>query len=127
MNEYLFTYGWLMRAYRQKAAPDVPPIPFPFVGTGTISGHLYRIAAYPGFVYDPITSKRAHGEVFQITDHEILRQLDIFENSTPVVAVDPEYRRILLPVSVDAKIIQCWVYAYARPTEGLEIISTGKF
>jgi gamma-glutamylcyclotransferase (GGCT)/AIG2-like uncharacterized protein YtfP len=127
VSQYLFAYGWLMRAYRQNAAPDVPHIPFPFVATGTLPGHLYRIAAYPGFIYDPNSPLWVHGEVFEINDLAVLRQLDIFENATPVVSVNPEYRRIQLPVTVESKVIQCWVYEYARSVTGLEIIGSGRF
>lgn len=127
MKSYLFAYGWLKRSHRLVVERNVPPIPFPFVGEGKLAGKLYLVTGYPGFVESHDLESWVYGEVFEITDEQVLHQLDVFERAFPVVTDQPEYIRKRLPVWCNGMEMDCWVYVFAKPIHQLQIIEEGVF
>lgn len=121
----LFVYGTLMRA-----------MPFPmanfleqhavFKGEGWLPGRLYELGGYPGLVYLPQHQNRVSGHVFELTNPEaVLEKLDAYEMVDPVEPERGEYLRVLAPVETTAGFLDCQVYVYNRPVEGLFEISEG--
>lgn len=129
MKEYLFTYGYLKRAYANDPALRVPKMPIKWVGEGFYNGLIYRIANYPGVEHQPNTSSKVHGDVYLIVDNPFfLRRMDHYELSRPLFRKGHfEYKRVKRSILLNKKKVECWVYEYARPFKPLKLIKSGKY
>ncbi|WP_258104759.1 gamma-glutamylcyclotransferase [Marinoscillum sp. MHG1-6] len=127
MKEYLFAYGLLKRKYSSNPIYGVPPMPIKYVGVGIYQGKLYRVAHYPGVKYDPKSSNKVIGDVYEVNNPFFLNRMDAYEMAWPLIKKFPEYRRVKRPVIVKGKTIQCWVYEYEKPLSPLKRIFSGDF
>lgn len=123
----LFVYGTLMRG-----------MPFPmavfleqyavFQTEGRLPGRLYELGGYPGLVYLPGQEKRVIGHVFELTHPElVLEKLDAYEMTNPAAPELSEYLRETVRVETTAGLLDCQVYVYNRPVEGLIEIPDGNW
>lgn len=127
VKEYLFAYGLLKRKYSSDSKYQVPHMDVTFVSSGTLPGNLYRIAHYPGFVFDEASSK-VFGEIFLINDPDFFIEMDEYECAKPLYKGAHEYiRRKRMVKTSDHHFLECWVYEYDKTIEGLEIIPNGNF
>ncbi|MEO9474674.1 MAG: gamma-glutamylcyclotransferase family protein [Cyclobacteriaceae bacterium] len=127
IKEYLFAYGLLKTEYRSNPKYQVPHMNVTFVSSGTLSGKLYHISHYPGFVFDE-ASPKVYGEIFQINDPDFFTDMDEYECAKPLYKGSHEYvRRKRKVETTDHHFVECWVYEYDKPIEGLEIIINGNF
>ncbi|MEP0367190.1 MAG: gamma-glutamylcyclotransferase family protein [Cyclobacteriaceae bacterium] len=127
VKEYLFTYGLLKRKYSSDPKYQVPAMNVTFVSSGTLPGKLYRIAHYPGFVFDEASSK-VSGEIFLINDPDFFIEMDEYECAKPLYKGAHDYiRKKRMVATKDQHFLECWVYEYDKPTAGLEIITDGNF
>jgi len=101
MNTHLvFVYGTLRRG-----SAGAMSIKFPksrFVAEAKVSGSLFDLGAYPGFLHDGSNSLVV-GEVYEVSD-ETLKELDDFESAS-------HYWRKQVKISLDAHTKKCWIYA----------------
>jgi len=121
----LFVYGTLMRG-----------MPFPmaafleqnavFRWEGWLPGRLYELGGFPGLLYLPKQKNRVQGHVFELTDPGmVLGKLDAYEQFNPKAPDRSEYLRVLASVETTAGLLDCQVYVYNRPVEGLLEIPDG--
>ena len=87
-----------------------------FISEGYYPGRIYRVDIYPGVVFDPDNPTRVKGEVHLLsTPDKTLQELDRYENAKPLVALNPDYERVLRPIETFNGTIECWVYEYIKP------------
>ncbi|MEQ8338946.1 MAG: gamma-glutamylcyclotransferase family protein [Cyclobacteriaceae bacterium] len=127
---YLFVYGYLMRKNRLIKELGVPDMPVEYLGDGYMYAHLYRVAGFPGLVYDNTRKHRTHGEVYLIREQKVFfEEMDEYELALPnYKRHDANYHRRVRPVHIaKGPTLPCWVYEYILPTDHLTRIKTGRF
>lgn len=129
MTEYLFTYGYLKREHRNNPDYNVPNMPITWIGNGKYSGRIYRVANYPGVLFDPKNQKKVSGDVYQIKRNPFfLKKMDEYELSKPLFKRGfNQYQRRKRIIAIDRKDIICWVYEYVRPVKTFSLIKSGKY
>lgn len=128
--QYLFVYGYLMRKNRQLKELGVPDMPVEYLSDGFIFAHLYRVAGFPGLVYDNTRKSRTYGEVYLVKEQKnFFMEMDAYELSLPhYKESDVAYHRRIRPVHLyKGMILPCWVYEYIQPTDHLNRIKSGRF
>ena len=111
MPEYLFVYGTLRRGSDNKFALLLAERA-QFVGAARVAGLLYDFGRYPGAVKSDQSDGWVQGEVYRLSDTEVLTLLDEYEG--------PEFERSRVSV---AGIQECWIYWYVGPATGRLIVS----
>ncbi len=127
---YLFVYGYLMQKNRQIEELGVPYMPVEYLSDGFMYAHLYKVAGFPGLVFDTTRKVRTYGEIYLIKEQKnFFKQMDEYELSLPHYnRHDAVYHRRIRPVHLPAGIaLRCWVYEYIQSTEHLSRIKTGRF
>lgn len=126
-RDKVFVYGSLMGGIQSPIAKYLKSNST-FLGEGKVSGLLLDIGHYPGLVYEPESEKRVVGHVFELKDPtEMLPNLDHYECVGPAFEEPNQYRRILIAVSLDGELMDCWAYLYNLPIEGIKIIESGNY
>lgn len=123
---YLFVYGTLKRGFDNPFAKILEENAR-YVGNGSFPGRLFRISWYPAAIYEKDSTKRVQGEVYELVQqHEfVLKELDQYEDITPE---NSEYVRTLIEVTTeDGNLINCLVYLYNQPINGLIELESGLF
>lgn len=129
----LFVYGTLMsHAVNEMAlalATNASKL-----GDGTFRGNMYRVHHpdgtwdYPAVIASGDPSDLVHGEIYQLSSPDIFDLLDDYEACGPNTPEPHEYRRQVVEVqTTESKCIKAHIYLYARPTAGLEEITSGRF
>lgn len=100
------------------------------LGTATIAGVLYSLAAYPGLVMESDGS-RVRGELL-VNDNietaaDTLRRLDEYEGCDDARPNRALYRRVKSSAVLDADgmTVGCWVYVYNRAVGTAQKIASG--
>ena len=126
-TDFLFTYGTLMQGFPNPFAQRLHSLST-FEGSGTFPGLLYKISWFPGAVFKENSESQIHGEVYRLTNKDILlKELDEYED-----VFDDEvkslYLRKIIPVKMqDGSLLPCWVYLYNQEIKNLEKIESGNF
>lgn len=99
------------------------------IGVGVTPGRLFDLGSYPGIVYEPNSKTIVYGELYKIEsdEDELVQYLDRFEECGPEFDQPNEYRREIIPVSVDGTIYQASAYLYNRNLNGLKLIASGRY
>ncbi len=127
---YLFVYGYLMQKNRHIKELGVPDMPVEYLSDGYMYAHLYKVAGFPGLVYDRTRKVRTYGEIYLIKEQRnFFEQMDAYELSRPnYTNPDAAYHRRIRPAHVGARmVLPCWVYEYIQPTDHLTRIKSGRF
>lgn len=122
----LFVYGTLRRSVGH---PMHAPLrdAARLVGQARVAGVLYRVSSYPGLVLDG-GAGWVHGELYELRDLAVLAQLDAYEGAAPDDPEPREFERVRAVVQLEGGGERAaWIYVYAWPTTGLEIIASGHF
>lgn len=123
--DLLFVYGTLRRGCINSMAIQLAT-EAAYLGPARVSGSLYRIADYPGFV--PGRAGRVVGDLLRLVDAEAtLAWLDAYEEVTPDFPAPHEYRREMLVVEAAGGPVPAWTYVYARDPAGLPSVAGGDF
>ena len=127
-TDTLFVYGTLMRATNG----TIHPLLFgqvEFLGTGSITGKLFRVQDYPGAIKTTGGQPRITGEVYRLLDaKKLLPKLDAYEECTPDFPAPHEYQRSKIPISMaNGHRLNAWVYLYNLDTTQLPLISSGDY
>ncbi len=121
---YLFVYGTLTRG--EKLHKHLRKIPGArFVGPARIRGELYSIPGdeYPGAVQNGNAGGFVHGELYLLSRPDpALRLLDQLEGCDEGL-----FRRQRAEAFAAWGKRPAWVYFYARPLKGAELIPSGHF
>ncbi len=108
----VFVYGTLRRGGSNNFRMDG----FSWIGPAAVNGHLYEVSWYPALVLDE-NAGEVVGDLYKVSE-EGLAALDEFEGS--------EYRRTRTMVqNSDNEAESAWVWAWNKPTEGLQPIPGG--
>ena len=101
MNKHLvFVYGTLRRGSARSMSMRFPNSTF--IADAKVSGSLYDLGAYPGFLLDESNSW-VIGEVYEVDD-ETLSKLDDIEALS-------HYWRKQVKISLGTHPRKCWIYA----------------
>jgi gamma-glutamylcyclotransferase (GGCT)/AIG2-like uncharacterized protein YtfP len=129
MNEigsYLFVYGTLLNKKNELGAHlNANCI---FYTDGKFNGKLYNIGEYPGAILIADSDDYVYGKIFMVTDQCItLQLLDDYEGFGADQPQPNEFTRKLISIKTSDKVVECWVYLYNLPVDGLSVIESGKY
>lgn len=135
-RELVFVYGTLCvgasNHHRMRGAE--------WVGTAWVTGRLYQVSWYPGFILDA-EGGRVVGEVYRVSPEHLAR-LDEFEGIPEGERIGEEYERRRIPVKLSnaarawsddkqedawkwAWEMDAWVWVWRKSVEDLTEVSTG--
>lgn len=124
-DDLLFVYGTLRKGCPHPRALRLAA-EAAYVGAASASGHLYRVADYPGFV--PGSEGLVRGDLFRLVHAQAtLAWLDDYEECASHFPPPQEYRRERLTVDGPHGEVEAWTYVYALPVGNLEPIDGGDF
>lgn len=99
-----------------------------FFAAGKIKGKLYNIGEYPAAVLLPKGEDYIHGIILRMDEPDItLSIIDIYEGFGEEHPHPNEFIRIMTDVETKEGPVQCWIYVYNLPTDGLNPIEKGKY
>jgi gamma-glutamylcyclotransferase (GGCT)/AIG2-like uncharacterized protein YtfP len=130
MNDppYLFVYGTLrpgtghpMSTFLERHAR--------FLGRGKTPGRLYDLGSYPGIREALDESDWVSGDVYELTDPDmILQELDRYEGCGKTDPRPWYFERFPVPVTrEDDQLLTCWVYFYRRDVPEERRITSGDY
>ncbi len=132
-SNHLFVYGTLMRSFTHREA-QLFHEGSQFVGKARMPGSLYRVSWYPAAVYHPTIDSQSisdwvYGELWLITNNQLLDQIDDYEECTPTHPQPHEYVRVMKEIQmIESNEWQtAWVYLYQGDTTALQRIEDGRF
>jgi len=122
----LFVYGTLLDssnsygAYLQQHCA--------LLQAGKLRGKLYDIGEYPGAITDENNDQYVYGSIYQMDEPEkILAFIDDYEGFGPNQEQPNLFVRKLTNIETNTETIECWVYLYNLPVNGLLWIESGKY
>jgi gamma-glutamylcyclotransferase (GGCT)/AIG2-like uncharacterized protein YtfP len=128
-TEYLFVYGSLIENVNSEMNALVKKYAI-LMGEGSMTGKLYEVNGYPGFVPSDKSNEIVWGEVYILREAMLLfYYLDKYEQCTSEFPEPWEYKRVKFPVQLKKGevIHNCWVYIYNRQVSRLEYILSGSY
>ncbi|RZM12807.1 MAG: gamma-glutamylcyclotransferase [Pedobacter sp.] len=120
----LFVYGTLRNTYDNPMAQLLRQNAR-LIGHGYIPGRLFDLGWYPGATYEPDSQYRVWGDVFELSDESILKQLDDYEgiDNHP----DDEYVRRDVPVQMEQEQVRCQMYVFLKADGQQILIESGNY
>lgn len=120
----LFVYGTLRNTYDNPMAQLLRQNAR-LIGHGYVPGRLFDLGWYPGATYEPDSPYRVWGDVFELTDEMIMKQLDDYEGieNHP----DDEYARRNVPVQIDRQQLRCQMYVFLKSDGQQRLIESGNY
>ncbi|MFD2146691.1 gamma-glutamylcyclotransferase family protein [Mucilaginibacter antarcticus] len=125
INDLLFVYGTLLNTDNEFARYLKSNAKFH--GAGKFIGRLYDIGEYPGATTGTTQDYEIKGDIYQLTSFNALVILDNYEGYGADQDQPNLYIRELLPVKTTAGIVDCWIYLYNLPVDGLVEIKGGDY
>jgi gamma-glutamylcyclotransferase (GGCT)/AIG2-like uncharacterized protein YtfP len=123
---YLFVYGSLLDQKNEFAA--YLNANGSFYSEGKFKGELYDTGEYPGALFLPDSYSYVHGKVFRIDKAKaVLKQLDDYEGFGEDQPRPNEFIRTIAAVETGMELINCEVYLYNLPVDGLKLIASGDY
>ena len=99
-----------------------------FYSTGKVKGTLYDIGEYPGAILFPEGGEYIYGNILKIdTPEKVFKVIDDYEGYGGEQSWPNEFIRILTGIEVEAEVIDCWIYVYNLPVNGLRYIKGGRY
>lgn len=101
-----------------------------FVAEGWFQGRMYHISDYPGVIASEDASDRIYGELYKLSDAEVmLKLLDDYEECAAHHAQPAEYTRIATVIKgVSGRVYEpVWIYLYQWSIEDKAQIQKGDF
>ena len=123
---HLFVYGTLLDngntygAYLQQHCTLLQP--------GKLRGRLYDMGEYPGAIPDASSEQYVHGSIYLMDEPEkILKIIDDYEGFGDDQEQPNLFIRILTSIETIDGPVECWVYVYNLPVDGLLWIRSGRY
>jgi gamma-glutamylcyclotransferase (GGCT)/AIG2-like uncharacterized protein YtfP len=128
MQDHLFVYGTLMRAFDHPMAKLLSRSA-EFIGEARCQGRLYLVKHYPGLVLSDDPEDVVFGELYRLHHpDELLREFDMYEACGEGFAEPTEYlRRMLTVTREDGTAEEAWTYVYNWPVAAMPRIASGRF
>ncbi|KJV05291.1 gamma-glutamylcyclotransferase family protein [Methylocucumis oryzae] len=127
-SNYLFVYGSLRTLLCSPHSFAFSKADCRFISHAYLTARLYQIADYPGVIASTQPDEKVYGELYYITNTNVLTILDEYEECTRHFAEPHEYVRKCLPVQLTTgKTVNAWVYVYNRDVSGLKRIISGDY
>jgi gamma-glutamylcyclotransferase (GGCT)/AIG2-like uncharacterized protein YtfP len=128
MSEFIFVYGTLRRGANH-LAHDAISRHADYYGEGYMQGKLYDVGDYPAAIETKNENDKAYGEVYKISDNELLTQLDIYEECSDDFPQPHEYTRnlVLINVNLPDKMLEAWAYIFNYDVSVLRQITSGDY
>ena len=129
MTECLFLYGTLKPNQADDEVADVIKR-LRRIGSATVPGKLYDFGEYPGAILSRNSSKKIHGEVFELPLERdaTLKALDEYEEfdvSNPDQSLFVRQR--ISAKLLDGRRVNCWIYVYNREPGDARLITSGDY
>jgi len=125
-RSYLFVYGTLLD--KQNKFGAYLSSNCIFYVNGKMRGKLYDIGEYPGAILNIESKNYVFGKIYELIDVEkVLKLLDDYEGFGPDQLQPNLFVRQLIAIETAIGGIECWVYLYNLPVEGLKLIESGKY
>ena len=124
-NDLLFVYGSLLDDNNEFGNYLMHNASF--VGPALFKGRLYDCGEYPGAVVDN-NGYNTKGSIYQLRDATTtLTILDDYEGFGAEHEQPNLFIRKTITVTTDIKTVECWIYLYNLPVEGLTEITSGDY
>jgi gamma-glutamylcyclotransferase (GGCT)/AIG2-like uncharacterized protein YtfP len=125
INDLLFVYGTLLTADNEFAR--YLKHNSTVMATGSFTGRLYDVGEYPGAVIDDKNSYPIKGVICKLNNADALATLDDYEGYGDNQDQPNLFIRKLLPVETVEGSVNCWIYLYNLPVDGLSEIKSGNY
>jgi gamma-glutamylcyclotransferase (GGCT)/AIG2-like uncharacterized protein YtfP len=126
INSYLFVYGTLLDENNEFGAYLKDNCNF--YKKARLKGNLYDLGEYPGAILQPDAGHFVHGDILRMdVPQETLKKLDDYEGFGKGYPQPNEFIRELVEVETDDQHLNCWVYLYNKPVDGLWHIESGDY
>jgi gamma-glutamylcyclotransferase (GGCT)/AIG2-like uncharacterized protein YtfP len=126
VNPHLFVYGTLLNsdnsygAYLQQHCI--------LLQSGKFRGRLYNAGEYPGAVIDSDADQYVHGSIYLMDEPDkILEFIDDYEGFGDDQEQPNLFLRVLSIIETTDGSMECWVYVYNLPIDGLLLIKSGRY
>ncbi len=120
-KQYIVFYGSLMEKYGKQDALGIRG-KIQSIGQCELPGILYDLGEYPGLIQGVGI---VYGELFELTDVGVLKQLDQFEHFFPEDCKNSMYIRT--DIRLLKPDIKAWVYIYNQNISDKSKISSGNW
>jgi len=126
MNNLLFIYGTLLNENNEYAA--YLKINSRFYSDGKIKGKLYDIGEYPGAILSSNDEDYIYGNILKL-DHpeDVFPVIDDYEGYGVNQSTPNEFVRVEVQIETALVPVNCWIYVYNLPVEGLILIKNGRY
>jgi gamma-glutamylcyclotransferase (GGCT)/AIG2-like uncharacterized protein YtfP len=126
-QNYLFVYGSLRSGFKNPAYEYLTSY-FSYAGEGLVKGKFYFNGTHPVAIATD-NEDMIVGELYRLNNEEefswAFEQLDDYEGVNVEVGQSPLYKRTLVHVYQEDKIISAWIYWFNKSVEGFEAIASG--
>lgn len=126
--EILFTYGSL-RKHSGHPMQKLLSENAPYLGEGLFQGLLYMVSDFPGVIPSADPAHQVTGDLYELHNRDILRQLDRYEGFHPERSKESLFIREKVTVTIlpEEKNVGAWIYFYNRPVLPLQSIPSGDY
>ena len=99
-----------------------------FYSPGKVKGKLYDIGEYPGAILSAEDDAYIYGNILRIdTPEKVFKVVDDYEGYGGEQSWPNEFRRVLTYIETEIGSINCWIYVYNLPVNGLRYIKSGRY
>ena len=128
MSEFIFVYGTLRRGANHLVHETLAHRS-QYYGEGYMLGKLYDVGDYPAAVQSENAHDKVYGEVYNISDNEVLTQLDHYEECTDDFPQPYEYMRNLVLITLNSQneMLEAWAYIFNHDVSILRQITSGDY
>ena len=124
---YLFVYGTLLRDHAPREVSGVVRKLKP-VGAAKMNGELYDLGEYPGAIAAPGKHSKVSGQVFEILDPALLKELDQYEGYDPARPKRSLFLRKRRFVTLgNGRRLLSWVYIFNGVPKGGQLLDHGNY
>lgn len=123
----LFVYGTLMKDAEHLMSSYLLARST-YLGKATMRGKLYKVAFFPGAIYEDSGHTLVHGEAYKLHEpHKVLEVLDDYESYDKTNPDESLFMRQQVSISLEGDRMDCWAYLYNQSPEGYTLIASGDF
>lgn len=123
----LFVYGTLMKDAEHLMSSYLLARSS-YLGKATMRGKLYKVAFFPGAIYEDDGHTLVHGEVYRLHEPEkVFEVLDDYESYDKSNPTESPFIRQEVSITLEGERMTCWAYLYNQSPEGYVLIASGDF